>query len=114
MPPARSFWIAAYGAISSLPANPIEKKPLYHFYPAYRFDAPRTPVRALERAWATGKKAGLRFVYVGNVAGHRLEHTTCPACGKVLIARRGLSVVRCQLDQACCPECGCRVPGVCG
>jgi len=39
-----------YGAVSSLSANPIEKKPLYHFYPAYRFTAPPTPVSTLERA----------------------------------------------------------------
>jgi pyruvate formate lyase activating enzyme len=82
------------------------------YYPAYRFDAPRTPLQTLERAWEIGKEAGLRFVYLGNVPGHRLEHTTCPACGRVLIARQGLSVVSRQLKLGRCSMCGRRVPGV--
>jgi pyruvate formate lyase activating enzyme len=45
------------------------------YYPAYRFTAPATPVHTLERAWRIGREAGLEFVYVGNVAGHRFENT---------------------------------------
>jgi pyruvate formate lyase activating enzyme len=30
------LYTLAYGAVSSLAANPIEKKPLYHFYPGSR------------------------------------------------------------------------------
>jgi pyruvate formate lyase activating enzyme len=82
------------------------------YYPAYRFDAPRTPVSTLERAWEIGKKAGLRFVYVGNVPGHRLENTSCPECGMPLIERRGLSVASYRLDQGRCPQCERRVPGM--
>ena len=82
------------------------------YQPAYRFSAPPTPVRTLERAWELGKKAGLMFVYLGNVTGHRLEHTYCPGCSTLLIARRGLSVSTNRLSDGHCPECGQRVPGV--
>ena len=82
------------------------------YYPAYRFTAPPTPVNTLERAWQIGKKAGLAFVYLGNVLGHRLENTYCPDCGALLIRRRGLCVTDCCLDRGRCPRCGREVPGV--
>ncbi len=84
------------------------------YYPAYRFDAPPTPVRSLERAWQIGKEAGLAFVYVGNVLGHRLENTYCPECGAVVIERWGLQVAGCRLSEGRCPDCGWAVPGVWG
>jgi pyruvate formate lyase activating enzyme len=82
------------------------------YYPAYRFTAPPTPVDTLERAWHLGKKAGLRFVYLGNVSGHQLENTFCPDCGRLLIERWGLHRTVSHLDNGCCPECGHEVPGV--
>jgi pyruvate formate lyase activating enzyme len=84
------------------------------YYPAYRFTAPPTPVGTLERAWRLGKAAGLGFVYLGNVLGHRLENSYCPDCGALLLERRGLHLVRNRLDQAHCPDCGQAVPGVWG
>jgi pyruvate formate lyase activating enzyme len=82
------------------------------YYPAYRFDAPPTPLRTLERAAQAGRAAGLRFVYLGNVAGHRGEDTYCPGCGARLIHRRGLRLVRQRLETGRCPDCGHAVPGV--
>jgi pyruvate formate lyase activating enzyme len=82
------------------------------YYPTYRFSAPPTPVRTLERAWRIGKNAGLLFVYLGNVPGHRLENTYCCDCEALLIERRGLRMADCRLDQGRCPDCGRTVPGV--
>jgi pyruvate formate lyase activating enzyme len=94
------------------------------YYPAYRFDAPPTPVRTLERARSIGREAGLRFVYLGNVPGHRWEHTYCPGCERPLITRWGLGLTGYHLDrarlmqarqhQAQCPDCKRPVPGVWG
>ncbi len=84
------------------------------YYPAYRFDAPPTPVQTLERAWRIGREAGLSFVYLGNVLGHRLENTYCSACGALLIQRRGLRLVNCHLRGGHCPGCGQPVPGIWG
>jgi pyruvate formate lyase activating enzyme len=82
------------------------------YYPAYRFTAPPTTTRTLERAWHIGKGAGLEFVYVGNVLGHRLENTYCPDCEALLIERWGLSVTGYQMDRGHCPRCGRKVAGV--
>jgi pyruvate formate lyase activating enzyme len=82
------------------------------YYPAYRFTAPPTPVKALERAWRMGREAGLRFVYVGNVPGHKGENTYCPECESLLIVRRGLGLVCYRLEGGRCPDCGWTVPGV--
>lgn len=84
------------------------------YYPAYRFTAPPTPLRTLERAWQIGKEAGLKFVYLGNVPGHPLENTSCPGCGALLVERRGLQVIRRRLEQGRCPGCGEAIPGVWG
>ncbi len=84
------------------------------YHPAYRFTAPPTPVSTLERAWRIGKQAGLAFVYVGNVLGHRLENTYCPDCGRLLIGRWGLTTTRYRLEGGRCPYCDREVPGVWG
>jgi pyruvate formate lyase activating enzyme len=84
------------------------------YYPAYKFSAPPTPARTLEHAWQIGKDAGLEFVYVGNIAGHRYDNTYCPACGALLIHRRGFDVLLNALRAGCCPECGRRIAGVWG
>ena len=80
------------------------------YYPAYRFHAPSTPLSALERGWQIGKEEGLNFVYLGNVQGHRLENTYCPACRELLIERHGLSIVENRLQDSRCPACGRTVP----
>jgi pyruvate formate lyase activating enzyme len=82
------------------------------YHPAYRFTAPSTPVSTLERAWHIGKEAGLAFVYLGNVLGHRLENTYCADCGALLIGRWGLGVTTYRLDDGRCSQCGQEVPGV--
>ncbi len=86
------------------------------FHPDYRMTGPpRTPAATLARAAAIGERAGLRFVYAGNLPGRvgALEDTRCPACRTVLVRRDGFSVLECRLGAAgACPECGSAVPGV--
>jgi pyruvate formate lyase activating enzyme len=82
------------------------------YYPAYRFTAPPTPAQTLARAWEVGREEGLRYVYVGNVPGHRGAHTCCPGCGARLIQRAGLAIRANRLRQGHCPECGEAVAGV--
>jgi pyruvate formate lyase activating enzyme len=85
------------------------------YYPAYEFQAPPTPTAALEWAYALGKEAGLKFVYLGNVPGHHLEDTYCPSCGSLLIERQGFSITNYRLREQhggrpCCPDCGATIP----
>jgi pyruvate formate lyase activating enzyme len=82
------------------------------YYPAYRFTAPPTPVRRLERAWRIGKDVGLEFVYIGNVHGHRYDNTYCPGCGALLIRRSGFDVLLNAIGGGRCSACRQRVAGV--
>jgi len=84
------------------------------YYPAYKFAAPPTPISTLERAWEIGKSAGLDFVYVGNVPGHQHDNTYCPACGALVIRRRGFDVTKYDLRAGRCLHCGQQIAGVWG
>jgi pyruvate formate lyase activating enzyme len=81
------------------------------FFPNYRMtDRPPTPLATLHRAQEIGFEAGLRYVYVGNVAGG--NETICPGCGKILINRYGYAVSVEGLDQGRCEDCGTSIAGV--
>lgn len=83
------------------------------FYPAYKMlDRPPTPVATLERALEIGKRAGLAYVYVGNVPGAQGESTYCPGCGEMLIHRRGLSMLENRIRGGACPDCQRLIAGV--
>jgi pyruvate formate lyase activating enzyme len=84
------------------------------YYPAWRFTVPATPVATLERAWQIGKEAGLEFVYLGNLPGHRYDNTYCPACGTLLIRRLGFEIVQNTLTAGRCPDCQQQIAGVWG
>ncbi len=84
------------------------------YYAAYRFTAPPTPIRTLERARQIGKDAGLEFVYVGNVPGHDYDNTRCPACNTLLIRRMGFDVLENRVRSGQCSKCGRHVAGLWG
>lgn len=76
------------------------------FHPHYNIaHLPATPLATLEKAYTIGREAGLKFVYVGNVVGHRSETTTCPSCGKAVVERYGYETRVSGLDGACCQYC---------
>lgn len=78
---------------------------LSRFYPAYRMTGvPVTPLPVLHAAAAAGRRAGLRHVYVGNVDEGGAD-TSCPACGRVVIARAGRRVDRSGLRHGRCAAC---------
>jgi pyruvate formate lyase activating enzyme len=72
---------------------------------------PPTPIATLENAWSLGKEAGLWYVYLGNVPGHRWENTYCHGCGKLLIERYIFDVIRNAIENDKCPACGTLIPG---
>jgi pyruvate formate lyase activating enzyme len=91
------------------PDTPIH---FLRFHPDYKMmDFPWTPVETLEKHYEVGKKAGLNYVYLGNVPGHPLESTYCPGCGKVLIKRHGYEILGYNLDRNNrCNSCGYKTP----
>lgn len=85
------------------------------FHKDYKMTGPdNTPVETLERAAEIGRRAGLRYVYAGNLPGrvNGLENTCCPSCGKVLIRRFGFHVLENRVgDDGHCPTCFTSIPG---
>jgi pyruvate formate lyase activating enzyme len=60
------------------------------FFPhAQMMHLPPTPLDVLTQARDLALKAGLKFVYLGNVASTGAENTYCPVGGEVVVARSG-------------------------
>lgn len=84
------------------------------FVPMYRLaTVPRTPIETLERVRTLGLEAGLRYVYLSNVAPHEGNHTHCGHCGTRVIERLGFELLGNDLKKkGACPKCRKRLPGV--
>jgi pyruvate formate lyase activating enzyme len=86
------------------------------FHPDYKVqDKQPTPIETMIKAYEIGKKAGLKYVYLGNVALPVI--TYCPKCKEELIVR---SIYRIEKNilkidengQAHCPKCQELIEGV--
>jgi pyruvate formate lyase activating enzyme len=85
---------------------------LSRFYPAFRMlDHRPTPIASLREGQRVGCEAGLRYVYMGNIPGEG-EDTLCPACGALVVRRRGFLVWENRLQEGNCPTCGAPLDGV--
>jgi pyruvate formate lyase activating enzyme len=86
------------------------------FHQDYRMTDPANTTPAmLVRAADIARRAGLRYVYAGNVPGHvgDLEHTHCASCGERIISRYGYFIQEYRLlPDGSCPRCRTSVPGV--
>ncbi|MBN1401584.1 MAG: AmmeMemoRadiSam system radical SAM enzyme [Anaerolineae bacterium] len=83
------------------------------FHPTYRLvDRPPTPVESVERAREIGLREGLQYVYVGNVPGNDGENTRCPACGEVVIRRRGYAISARRIEGGRCAYCQTPIAGL--
>ncbi|UCE45203.1 MAG: AmmeMemoRadiSam system radical SAM enzyme [Methanobacteriota archaeon] len=86
---------------SSIPVH------LSAFHPDYKMtNVPRTPIKTLTMAHEIAKKAGLDFVYIGNVYAGNKDDTFCPKCGSLAIRREGFRVEGQALDEGRCGKCG--------
>ncbi|MEM2760566.1 MAG: AmmeMemoRadiSam system radical SAM enzyme, partial [Nitrososphaerales archaeon] len=82
------------------------------FHPDYKMmNLPSTPVETLEKHYKIAREAGIRYAYVGNVPGHKYEHTYCPECSNMVIGRFGYAITKWALDENnCCSSCGYPIP----
>lgn len=85
---------------------------LLRFFPRYKLRrlAP-TPVATLTRMRNKALKAGLHYVYIGNVPGHEGTYTYCHGCGKLIVKRQGYLMPVYHLQNGCCRFCGTKIPG---
>ena len=87
------------------------------FHKDYKMQDPdNTTAETLLRAAEIGMRAGLRYVYAGNLPGRvgRFEHTYCPQCRALLIERVGYEILAQRIRGGRCPDCGTAIPGVWG
>lgn len=83
------------------------------FHPTYKLtDRPPTPVKTLTSARQIGLKAGLKYVYTGNVPGHAAENTFCFSCGETVIERRGFQIGMLNIRNGQCVKCQSPIDGV--
>ncbi|MCS7135093.1 MAG: AmmeMemoRadiSam system radical SAM enzyme [Candidatus Aenigmarchaeota archaeon] len=82
------------------------------FHPDYKMlDTPPTPLSTLLKAYKIGKKAGLKYVYIGNILSAEYENTFCPNCNNICIARFGFNVKNYLIDGKC-KNCNNKIEGV--
>jgi pyruvate formate lyase activating enzyme len=96
-------------------ANGLSDAPLHfsRFTPLYKLSQlPPTPTTTLEKAHTIAKQAGIKHVYLGNVAGHWAENTYCPKCGKIVVERRVFSILANNIVSGACKFCGEKIAGV--
>jgi pyruvate formate lyase activating enzyme len=96
-------------------ANGLADCPLHfsRFIPLYRLtQLPVTPVSTLEKARDIALRAGVKFVYLGNIPGHEAENTYCPKCRKMIIERRGFTILANHIISNKCSFCHEPIPGI--
>jgi pyruvate formate lyase activating enzyme len=95
-------------------ANDLGKHVPWHlsaFHPDYKMlDNHATKLETLERAKTIGQKAGLEYIYLGNVPVH--GDTYCPECNELLIDRTGYTVTINNLIEGHCPKCNRAIEGI--
>jgi len=93
--------------------GPLTPLHFSRFYPMHKMlNQYPTPVSTLEKARDLALKAGLKYVYIGNMPGHEAESTHCHACGKLIIARRGYRIDEVIMKDGKCGHCGAKIPGI--
>jgi len=79
---------------------------LSRFFPMYKMtNISPTPEETIYQAREIGKRAGLKYIYGGNLPGDSTENTFCPKCDESVIKRFGYSIERLD-DKGKCRKCG--------
>ncbi|MFO7736577.1 MAG: AmmeMemoRadiSam system radical SAM enzyme [bacterium] len=82
------------------------------FSPAHKLmNKPPTPEKTLRKAREIALKAGLKYVYIGNIRTEA-EDTYCPKCGKKIIDRSGYQIKSIKMKNGKCGFCGETIDGV--
>jgi AmmeMemoRadiSam system radical SAM enzyme/AmmeMemoRadiSam system protein B/AmmeMemoRadiSam system protein A len=82
------------------------------FHPDFRMrDRGPTPPDTLFAAYETARRAGLKFVYVGNLHDPHRQSTHCPGCGGLLIERDWYQLGRYNLQHDRCSRCQTQIAG---
>lgn len=81
------------------------------FHPNYKFtDYSPSPVETLKKAEEIGKKHGLHYVYLGNVAEG--GNTYCYNCNAPLVKRGYFAAEEINIEDGKCRSCGSKIQGL--
>jgi len=95
--------------------NGLQDAPLHfsRFTPLYKLtQLPLTPISTLEAAREIALLAGMKYVYIGNVPHHQAENTYCHNCKKMIVERRGFTILQNSIKKGKCGFCREKIPGV--
>jgi AmmeMemoRadiSam system radical SAM enzyme/AmmeMemoRadiSam system protein B/AmmeMemoRadiSam system protein A len=82
------------------------------YHPDFRLrDRGPTPLETLLRAHEIATRAGLHYVYTGNLSHPESECTYCPGCRRMVIQRNGYDLGRFELVGGECRFCGTPIAG---
>jgi pyruvate formate lyase activating enzyme len=82
------------------------------FHPQHKLTRlPVTPLQTLTKAKEIAVKAGMQYVYIGNVPGIGGEDTYCHACKVLLVKRQGFDIDQNMIVNSRCPKCQTVIPG---
>ncbi len=82
------------------------------FHPDFQLnDRGPTPRDTLLMAHRIARRAGLHYVYTGNIDDPEHQATLCPECGQVAIGRHGYTLTPYRIENGRCAECGGRIAG---
>ncbi len=80
------------------------------FYPDKKFpDVIPTPVETLEKCISEARRAGLRYVYIGEVPEHPDLNTYCFNCRELVMRREYYELKENKLVNGRCPKCGMKI-----
>lgn len=87
---------------------------LLRFHPAHKLEnLPPTPVGVLTDAREVARRAGLHYVYIGNVPEIADAETTfCPNCKKAVVEREFYIIRKITMKDGNCAHCGTTIAGV--
>lgn len=83
------------------------------FFPMYKMqDTEITPESKLKEAYDIGRKAGLKYVYVGNIILEGKENTYCPICNSIVIERSRYQLGNINIKEGRCIKCQRKISGI--
>jgi len=83
------------------------------FWPTYKLNyLPETPDEILLKARDLALKAGMKYVYAGNISNEKTNSTFCPKCKKAVISRNNFFVLENNLQKGKCKFCKTKIKGI--
>lgn len=97
-------------------ANVGDDVPIHfsRFFPCYKLlNIEPTPIDTLKKCYEIANKAGLKYIYVGNVVDTHFHQTVCPKCGMEVINRsHRYELEEVHLENSCCKFCKTKIAGM--